>query len=525
MTPSSVASPAATARRPAGQSGLRNAGPALAAGFLAWAALFFPEAAAAVRVWADSTAYNHCFLIIPIALYLLHDRRAALRDIAACPTPWAALLGLPIAILWLAADRLGVMEGRQLMAVSFAQVLFLSVLGWRMWWALSGPLLYLYFLVPFGEFLVPVLQDLTAVFVSHGLPILGIPAYIDGYTIEIPEGTFYVAEACAGLRFLVASVAFGVLYALLMYRTPLRRGLFMIVSIVVPLVANGFRALGIVTLGHWLGSAEAAAADHLLYGWIFFSLVIGVLIVLGLPFRQDNIAPGTARENATEQPGARRFGSGGHSPWGAVAVTALIAGIGPAVAAGLNQAGAAHAHLAALPAPEPGCQTVSAGPAQQLGQGIAVLRHVTCGVAPLEVVVVTFSPHVTAEPILAARRALTRPPGAEDVRERALPIPRVDGADWRVVQSNDPAYLSVAAMWVDGQPTWGGLRMRVQMAWQSLLGSAHAPILVVVRPPGQAGHGTTETRQDTERQIVSFLLGYPAFSAQIAGMAVAGAGL
>ena len=60
-------------------------------------------------------------------------------------------------------------------------------------------------------------------FVQVGLNLLNIPVYIDGYTIEIPQGSFYIAEACAGLRFLIASIAFGALYSLVMYRSPLRR--------------------------------------------------------------------------------------------------------------------------------------------------------------------------------------------------------------------------------------------------------------------------------------------------------------
>ena len=168
-------------------------------------------------------------------------------------------------------------------------MLFLAVLGRRLWWAAAGPLLYLYFLVPFGDFLTPRLQDITTWFIRHGLDILGIPAFIDGYVIEIPQGTFFVAEACAGLRFLIASIAFGCLYALMMYRSPVRRGLFILVSIIVPIIANGFRGLGIVVLGYLLGSAQAAAADHIIYGWLFFSLVILLLIALGLPFREDTL--------------------------------------------------------------------------------------------------------------------------------------------------------------------------------------------------------------------------------------------
>src|SRR4029077_14311596 len=92
---------------------------------------------------------------------------------------------------------------------------------------------------------------------------------------------------CACLWSLTACVAVGCLYALVMYRSALRRAVFIGASIVVPIVANGFRALGIVALGHYLGSAEAVEADHVLYGWVFFSIVILILIVLGLPFHED----------------------------------------------------------------------------------------------------------------------------------------------------------------------------------------------------------------------------------------------
>ena len=234
----------------------RRALPPLAVGMLLLGLLFNAEVVAAVQTWIDSTAYNHCFLVIPIALYLIWDRRQDLAGIPTRLTPGALLLGVPLAAAWLASERLGIMEGRQLAVVSFVEVLFLAILGPRLWWALAGPLLYLYFLVPFGEFLTPRLQDVTTSFIRHGLEILGVPAYIDGYVIEIPQGTFFVAEACAGLRFLIASTAFGCLYALLMYRSPVRRGVFILVSIVVPIIANGFRGLGIVYLGYLLGSAR-----------------------------------------------------------------------------------------------------------------------------------------------------------------------------------------------------------------------------------------------------------------------------
>jgi hypothetical protein len=51
-------------------------------------------------------------------------------------------------------------------------------------------LLFLFFLVPSGAFLVPSLQKITAEISVAGLQALHIPVYSDGFMIEIPEGTF-----------------------------------------------------------------------------------------------------------------------------------------------------------------------------------------------------------------------------------------------------------------------------------------------------------------------------------------------
>jgi exosortase A len=246
---------------------------------------------AAVGVWQASDTYGHCFLILPMAAYLAWDRRAALAGLAPRPLPALAPLALPLAAAWFLAERLGVMEGRQLAALAALELLVLVVLGWRLFRALRAPLLFLVFLVPFGAFVTPALQQFTAGFIVRGLNVLGVANYATDLTIEISAGVFYVAEACAGLRFLIAAVAFGVFYALLNYQSPGRRLLFVAASVVVPVVANGVRALGIVMLGAILGSANAAAADHVIYGWVFFSVVMLLLVAGGMPFREDPADP------------------------------------------------------------------------------------------------------------------------------------------------------------------------------------------------------------------------------------------
>jgi exosortase A len=493
-------------------NGLRDARLGLLIGLVALGLLFHSEVAAAVQTWVASTAYNHCFLVIPIAAFLIWDRRAVLSGLTTAPLPMAAVLALPFGVVWLAAERLGIMEGRQLAAIGMVEVLFLTVLGWRLWRALSGPLLYLFFLVPFGDFLTPKLQDITTWFTRHGLDMLGIPAYIDGYIIEIPEGTFYVAEACAGLRFLIASIAFGVLYALLMYRSPLRRVGFVAASIVVPIIANGIRALGIVVLGHVLGSAEAAATDHVLYGWLFFSIVILLLIVLGLPFRQDHQPMPVTKSPMPADPGAVRSGlvSG-------LAVAAAAA-VGPVLVLGLNQASATP-NVALRPLDlAPACvnQGTPAIPATG-SPGRAIVQTVNCDGTAMNIEFEVFPSHSTAAPVNAERRRLTRSPDADDVSE--APVATKSGAvlpGWRFVRADSPgAFVAAVGLWVEGEPATPGLRMRWQMAKSSLTGATYPPVLVTITPVADWRHVDAARRHQLERRIAAILEARPDLGEQI----------
>lgn len=259
----------------------------LAAGGLAFGLAFHVEVVRAVQVWDESTAYNHCFLIIPISAYLVWERRQALAASSPHSNPWLLLAMLPVALVWLLAAKLQILEGRQLMAMTLFQIFIMAVLGLKVWRISAFAILYLYFLVPSGAFLTLPMQEFAARFAVKGVEMLGIPVYSNGLDIEVPGARFTVAEACAGLRFLIASVALGTLYGYTMYRSWQRRAAFILVSIIVPIIANGMRVMGIVIYGYILGNAEAAIADHLIYGWVFFSIVSIILILLGLPFRQD----------------------------------------------------------------------------------------------------------------------------------------------------------------------------------------------------------------------------------------------
>jgi exosortase A len=549
------------------QQSFRLAGPVLGVGLLLLLLLFHTEVIAAVRVWIDSTAYNHCFLVIPIVAYLLWDRREVLAASTPIPNPWFALAAIPVVIVWLLAERLGIMEGRQLMVMTLVEIFFLCVLGWRLAYRLVGPLLYLYFLVPFGAFLTPALQGFTTSFIVHGLNILNIPNYSDGFAIEIPEGSFLVAEACAGLRFLIASIAFGCLYVMLMYRSPIRRAVFILVSIIVPIIANGFRALGIVVLGHILGNAEAATADHLIYGWLFFSVVILLQIAVGLPFRQDHRPPPAkgpapaARPTATRETsvrgdaranrGVRRRSQPWHqrtllalqrswealldptaAPSGpatlrglatAAAIAVVIAATGPAAAMVLSPRSSADLPATLKPLEFTGACVNDPDHKTEQHDGVGRLwvEHLKCGKEAFTLRIEVFPPRTPPSAIISELRELSGESG--DVASSVyLATPEGQRA-WRVIEVNQPASTIASSLWIDGRAADVSFEMRMHRAWASVFGSSYAPIAISLTPDLDWSKPTVALRNGARDLIALFVQTYKSLPDQISRLSYAAA--
>jgi EpsI family protein len=131
-------------------------------------------------------------------------------------------------------------------------------------------------------------MDRTADFTVSALRASGVPVYREGNFFLIPTGAWSIVEACSGLRYLIASLMVGCLYAYLAYRSPLRRATFIAASLVVPIVANWMRAYMIVMIGHLSSNKLAVGADHLIYGWVFFGVVILLLLLIGSRWREDD---------------------------------------------------------------------------------------------------------------------------------------------------------------------------------------------------------------------------------------------
>jgi exosortase A len=297
-----------------------------------------------VAIWRRSDTFAHGFLIVPMFLYLVWRERHALAALRPAPF-WPALAGIALAALvaWV-GEHVNSVSVPQFAMIAMVPLAIWAVFGTAVVRALGYPLAFLFFAVPFGEFLMPRLIDWTADFTVAAIAASGVPVYREGNLLSIPSGRWSIVEACSGLRYLIASLMVGVLFAYMSYRTWWRRALFIAASVIVPIVANWLRAYMIVMLGHLSGNRIAVGVDHLIYGWIFFGIVMALLFLVGTRWREDTLPPEVA-------PAARPANAAWARPLMPVAiVAAIMIGTGAwFVASARHLGGSVEAVLAPLP--------------------------------------------------------------------------------------------------------------------------------------------------------------------------------
>jgi exosortase A len=250
----------------------------------AWAALlllFRHDAADLLRIYWTNTTFGHCLFVGPVIAWLVWQRKRELAEVV--PAGWWPGLALVAAggMSWLVGDAAGVALFRHAGLIVMMQGAVVSVLGLNVARSLLFPLFYMLFLVPFGEFFEGPLQDVTVRMVMPLLHAANVPASVDGVLISTPNGFFEVAEACSGAKFLIAMIAYGVLVANVCYVSWKRRIGFMAMALVVPVIANGLRAFGTIYAAWWTSVEAATGFDHIVYGWVFFGLVMVIVLAIG----------------------------------------------------------------------------------------------------------------------------------------------------------------------------------------------------------------------------------------------------
>lgn len=270
--------------------GLRNA--LVLAGLVAiWALAFWPTLSDMIAIWLRSDTFAHGMVVLPIAAYLVWLRRKPLGEVAIRPALWMLLPLLGAALAWALGVAFSIAALEHLAATLVLVLLIWTCVGHVFFRLIAFPAFFLMFMAPVGDFLVPILMHYTAEFTVGALRLSGIPVFQEGTNFVLPNGRWSVVEACSGVRYLIASFMVGTLFAYLNFRRLKKRVLFVAAALLVPIIANWLRAYLIVMLGYLSDHTLAAGVDHLIYGWVFFGIVILLLFWVGSRWRDEEFEP------------------------------------------------------------------------------------------------------------------------------------------------------------------------------------------------------------------------------------------
>ncbi len=233
--------------------------------------------------WGAVDDYSHGFLVVPLALYFAWERRHGLQRAVVRPS-WWGLVPLALGSLALLIGRLGV--ELTAMRVSFVLTLIglqVLLLGREVCRILAFPMFFLFFMVPLPQSFVNVvafpLQLIAADFAVETLHLLHIPALREGNIIHLVDTQLFVAEACAGLRSLMALGTLAVVFAYFFRKNPMEQVIIVASAIPIAILVNAFRVALTGFLAHRMGSAAAHGLIHETEGLFTFGLAFGLLLV------------------------------------------------------------------------------------------------------------------------------------------------------------------------------------------------------------------------------------------------------
>jgi exosortase A len=461
-------------------------------------AAFWPTAASIESIWRRAETFAHGYVVVPIVLWLVWRKRHALATLPVTPF-WPALVVVAGAgFTWMASNLAGVL-GLEHFALYFMLVgALVAVLGAPIAREIAFPLAFLAFAVPFGEFLVPVLIDRTADFTIAAVRASGVPVFREGNHFAIPSGRWSVVEACSGIRYLIASMMVGALYAHLTYRSARKRVLFFLASIIVPIIANWLRAYMIVMLGHLTSNRLAVGVDHIIYGWLFFGVVMAAMFWIGAYWRDDE-APSSAA-SARWAPALRPVPTG---PVALAVLLALVMGvvwrpIGAAVGAHSQVVSAKLPPIAAVAGWQPAPEPRSVWTPHYLGARSEVHQWFVKDGRTVGVYVALYSQQSQGKELIVSGNELVTPNDRRWVKvaERRAPLEwGGEGIATRAAEiSGNETYLSARAWyWVNGQFTASDTVAKALLGLAKVsLKSDHSAVIVIYTP--QLDAKTRDTR-------------------------------
>jgi exosortase D (VPLPA-CTERM-specific) len=231
--------------------------------------------------WAKAD-FSYCYLIVPVGIYLVWDKRTELSRQSASPS-W---VGVGIIFVGVLFFWLGELAG-EFFTIYFSFWMVLVGLcwlhlGWNKLKTILFPLVFLLAMFPFPNFLYNKIS-LKAKLISSQLGVnimhaYGMSAYREGNVIDLGFTQLQVVDACSGLRYLFPLFIVGLVMAYFFKAKFWKRAVVVLSSIPLSIVTNSLRIAMTGILYEKWGAAVAEGFFHGFSGWFIFMFSFAVLL-------------------------------------------------------------------------------------------------------------------------------------------------------------------------------------------------------------------------------------------------------
>jgi EpsI family protein len=323
--------------------------------------------------------------------------------------------------------------------------------------------------------------------------VTGVPVHREANHFVLPTGKWSVVEACSGIRYVIASFMVGTIYAAISYTSMRRRAYFIAASIVVPVVANWLRAYIIIMIGHLSNNRFAAGVDHLIYGWVFFGVVMVLLFWVG-SFWQQSPAPVSAADEAAARRVVADTGTkaGARALFAAAIACITAAALWLPVEARIDQATVAAPPTVPIVSGAAGWTPTVEAPAQwkprYRGFGAESMQGFRSDGREVGLYIAYYRSQEKGRELVTSGNMLVSP---DDWYWRRMAV----GSD-RVEWAGSPVAVATADVkgervrlevfrlfWVDGTMTASEYAAKARLAWSKLMGRGDDSALVVLFAP------------------------------------------
>lgn len=234
---------------------------------------------------ADSY-YSHGFLIPIVSFFLIYQQKENLTGLE----PKSSFFGLIVLICALLLHILGTIL--YVFSVSGFSIFFLIIglalylFGKDITKIIWFPLIFLVFMFPMPQAAIGLVSFPLKIFAAEAgvwiASLSGIPIFLEGFNITIPEGHLLVGNPCSGLRSLIAFMALGSLFAHLHPVSVPQKWLLFIISIPIALLSNIVRIPILILISNFWG-LEAATPDTFVHtGSGILVFVLGFVLMFSI---------------------------------------------------------------------------------------------------------------------------------------------------------------------------------------------------------------------------------------------------